>query len=337
MNGVRLDRPPRKADYVDLPAGFGTRFSVSVDTEEEFDWSRPHSRDQRATASVEAIPEAHARMRRHGVKPMYLVDHPIATDPVSIAILRPLAEAGECTIGTQLHPWVNPPFDEELSLRNSFVGNLPIELERAKLRVLTEAIAEGFGSRPIVYRAGRYGIGPNTAGLLLEQGYRADVSVRPLFDYRGEGGPDFFRVKPGPYWVGGGDLLEIPLTNAFTGALRGQGRALYRRLERMPLARSLVSRAGLLSRVALTPEGMPAGEVKDAIRRLRRDGVRLFNISFHSPSLQPGHTPYVRTQADLDQFYAWWDELFAFFEGEGIAPASFEDVLAACEQSRRGG
>jgi peptidoglycan/xylan/chitin deacetylase (PgdA/CDA1 family) len=302
---------------------------VFIDTEEEFDWSKPYSREARSTRAARALPDMQARFREQGVRPVYLIDHPIATDPEAAAILRGFVEAEECEIGTQLHPWVNPPFDEELNLRNSFVGNLDAALERAKVARLTEAIEESVGRRPRVYRAGRYGVGPNTAAILEELGYRADASVRPLFDYSGDGGPNFTAVRPLPYRVGA--LLEIPLCAALTGPLGRGGPGLYRAIERFRLTRSLASRANLVSRVSLTPEGMPAAEVADAILRLAEEGVRLFTFSFHSPSLEPGHTPYVRSEADLARFHAWWEEIFAFLAREGIAPASFEEILAAAD------
>jgi hypothetical protein len=74
---------------------------------------------------------------------------------------------------------------------------------------------------------------------------------------------------------------------------------------------------------------MPLPEVLRAVEQLIEDGVQLFSISFHSPSLHPGHTPYVRTEADLDLFYAWWDGIFDFFARRGITPASIEEVLDA--------
>jgi hypothetical protein len=333
----RLDRPPHPSCYAQLPQSFGRRFAVFVDTEEEFDWSKPHSRDQRSTRAAESLPIAHRRMRGYGVAPIYLVDHPIATDPRCVATLREYQEAGECTVGTQLHPWVNPPFEEELNIRNSFAGNLPIALERAKLRALTRAIEHGFGLQPRVYRAGRYGVGPNTAALLREEGYAADVSVRPLFDYSAEGGPDFAGVEPRPYWVGGGGLLEIPLSAAYVGALAGAGPRLYPLSRRIPLATGILSKARLLSRVALTPEGMPLADALAALRRLSDAGTRLFSISFHSPSVEPGHTPYVRTRADLDLFYRWWEGVFAWFAKEGIAPASFDEIMEAAEAGRPAG
>jgi hypothetical protein len=325
----RLDRPPEERCYLELPESFGRRFTVFSDTEEEFDWGEPRSRDNRSTTHMRAMPDMQERFRRRGVKPVHLVDHPIATDPRSVAMLREWLERDEISIGTQLHPWVNPPHQEDVNTYNSFVGNLPIELERAKIENLTGTIEAAFGRRPIVYRAGRYGVGPNTAGLLEQAGYSADVSVRALFDYGDEGGPDFSRVKPLPFRIEGSALVELPLSAAYVGRLRGRGRGLYRAAGRLPKGRGLLSRAGLLDRVPLTPEGVPLGDALAAVRALIDDGVRWFSLSFHSPSVEPGHTPYVRTEADLRDFHAWWDAMLDFFETEGIAPASIEETIEA--------
>ena len=325
----RLDRPPEEGCYIRLPESFGRRFTIFSDTEEEFDWGKPRSRDNRSTTHMSAMPDLQERFRRRGVKPVHLVDHPIATDPRSVDMLGEWLERDEISIGTQLHPWVNPPHDEEVNTYNSFVGNLPLELEQAKIENLTETIEAAFGRRPVVYRAGRYGVGPNSATLLEQAGYRADVSVRALFDYGGEGGPDFTRVKPFPYRLGGRALVELPLSAAYVGRLRGFGRGLYGAAGRLPKGRGLLSRAGLLDRVALTPEGVPLDEALAAARALLDDGARWLSLSFHSPSVEPGHTPYVRTEADLRTFHAWWDGMLDFFEAQGIAPASIEETVAA--------
>ena len=50
--------------------------------------------------------------------------------------------------------------------------------------------------------------------------------------------------------------------------------------------------------------------------RMQRDGQRVFVLSYHSPSLQAGNTPYVRNQRDLDHFIGWIEEYLAFFFGE---------------------
>jgi hypothetical protein len=304
---------------------------VFADTEEEFDWGKPQSRDERSTSHVKALGGAHRRLREMGAHVVYLIDHPIATDPAAIATLRPLMEGGECDVGTQLHPWVNPPFEEEINLTNTFSGNLPVELEAAKLRCLTKTIEQGFGKRPIIYRAGRYGVGRNSAHLLAELGYRIDVSVRAYYDYSSETGPDFSGVKPLPYKVGG--LIEVPLTAAYLGGLRGLGPRCFPLTARLPLMRGAVARTGLLNRVSLTPEGVPVEQALAAVEKLLDDDHQLFSLSFHSPSVEPGHTPYVRDEADLAEFYAWWEAVLGLLARRGVKSASVAELLSAAERA----
>jgi hypothetical protein len=332
--GARLDLPPHDSWYLKLPESFGTRFMVFCDTEEEFDWSKPHDRGNRSTSHMKTMPEAHRRLSDLGAHSIYLVDHPIATDPASIDILGPLQERGECGIGTQLHPWVSPPFEEEVNRTNSFSGNLPEPLERAKLRILTETIEAGFGSRPIMYRAGRYGIGPNTAAILSDLGYRIDVSVRARFDYSDERGPNFSGMRPLPYRIGGGDMIEVPLSSAFLGPMRGLGPAIFPLTGKVPIVRGGLARTGLLNRVSLTPEGSPLEEALPAVERLLDDGHQIISISYHSPSIEPGHTPFVQTEQDLREFYAWWDGVLGLLARRGVKAATIEDVVAASAQAR---
>lgn len=322
--------PPPESARIAWPAAFGNRFAIFVDTEEEFDWAAPLSRNSRATTAIDALPEAHRRFADRGVPLTYMVDHPIVDSARAVEVLRGLVEQQGASIGTQLHPWVNPPFDEELSVRNSFPGNLATLLEAEKLDRLTDAITAAFGARPRAYRAGRYGIGPATLDLLESRGYRLDSSMRARYDYSAEGGPDFQRVGNHAFRAGpGGAIIELPLTTVFTGAARSGGEGLYRALGWIPKARGLFARARLLSRVALTPEDMPVEDALDAIRAAVDDGVRVLNFSFHSPSVAPGHTPYVRDAADLARFFGWWDAALDLLDRLGVRPASLDDLLTA--------
>lgn len=334
MAGARGYRVPA-ADpgaIVAWPAGFGPRFIVCVDTEEEFDWRAPFSRANRAVSHVAALPAANARFAERGVPLIWLIDHPVADSPEAVAILRELVADGRSEIGAQLHPWVNPPFDEAVSRFNSFVGNLPESLEAAKIAALTDAIAAGFGRRPRLYRAGRYGIGPNTMAILAAQGYRADSSIRPAYDYSPEDGPDFSAADSRAFRTGpAGALIELPLTTVFTGRLRANGAGLYRRFGGIPRGRGVAARLGLLSRVALTPEDMPLADAAEAVRVAVGEGLPLLNFSFHSPSLVPGNTPYVRSEADLTAFHRWWYAILDLLDGLGARPASFGEVLDAAD------
>ena len=319
-------QPPSPGDVVAWPESFGKRFVVFVDTEEEFDWSKPLVRENRSVSAIAALPDAHARFAAAGVPLALMVDHPVATDPRAIDLIRPLLTGGT-VVGTQLHPWVNPPFDEPLTPANSFAGNLPRALEAAKLDALTDAIEAAFGKRPTAYRAGRYGLGPASFELLAERGYRLDSSMRPGFDYADEGGPDFSALGNHAFHIGG--LVELPLTTVFTGAARSRGMKLYQAAGRIPKGRGVLARTRLLQRIPLTPEGIPAAEALEAIRVAAGEGVRVLSFAFHSPSLAPGHTPYVRDAADLRAFWRWWDEVLTELDRLGIRPCGLDEVIAA--------
>ena len=322
--------PPALADHVLWPDEFGTRFAIMVDTEEEFDWNTPLDSNNRAVSAIKALPDAHWRFADRGVPLTYLVDHPVVTDPAAVDILRSVIADGRSAIGAQLHPWVNPPLDEEMVPRNTFVGNLPAPLQEAKLAVLTQAIAAAFGDAPRVYRAGRYGIGPDTLRLLAAYGYRIDSSMRARYDYSAEDGPDFRAIGNDAFRCGpDGAIVELPLTTVFTGMARAGGERFYGALGRVPRGRGLFARAKLLSRVALTPEDMPLGDALEAIAIALDQGGRVLNFSFHSPSLAPGHTPYVRDAADLTAFHHWWDVVLADLDRRGVRPASLNDLIAA--------
>ncbi len=324
--GWRVPAPEPSA-RIAWPQEFGTRFTVSVDTEEEFDWFAPFARTGHTTHTTAAIPDAARRFADHGVAMAWLVDHPIVGDPASVDRLRQVLEDGVSSIGTQLHPWVNPPFDEALGPHNSYAGNLPRAVEGAKLDVLTAAITDAFGVAPIVYRAGRYGIGPNTLGVLAEHGYRLDMSMRAQYNYAPGGGPDFGAIDNHAFRADG--MIVLPFSTVWTGRLRGSGMPLYRLAGKIPHGQGLLARSGLMSRVALSPEEMPIADALEAVRIALGEGLRLLNFAFHSPTLVPGFTPYVRDAADLAAFWRWWDAVLGLLAQRGVTCATVDQIIAA--------
>ncbi|MGB0630946.1 MAG: polysaccharide deacetylase family protein [Alphaproteobacteria bacterium] len=306
---------------------------VVVDTEEEFDWAKPFYRDQVSTSAIASQQRAHRIFDKYGIRPTYVIDFPVASQASGYGPLKELFDDGKCQIGAHLHPWVCPPHDETVNNRNSYPGNLPRDLEKQKLARLTDEIAERFGERPVVYKAGRYGVGPNTADILAELGYKIDASVVPWTDFRIDEGPDFRHCGAKPYWFGSAGLLEIPLSAGFTGVLSGTGWTGWNTVN-TPLGRrlrltGLCSRLRLLDRLILTPEGITHEEHKRLTRTLLRSNHRLFSFTYHSPSLEPGFTPYVRNDDDLAVFLDRFDRYFDFFVNEiGGRPTTPDEVYS---------
>src|SRR5439155_1636180 len=96
----------------------------------------------------------------------------------------------------------------------------------AKIETLTDALEEAFGRRPRAFRAGRYGIGPDTVAALVACGYRVDSSVSPFVNLEEvDDGPTFVgapfkRYRLAPYRDvrepdPDGPVLEMPLSYGF--------------------------------------------------------------------------------------------------------------------------
>jgi hypothetical protein len=286
-----------------------TTVSVVVDVEEEFDWTKPFSSQSQSVDAAAWINLGHTLMRSFDLVPAYLVTYPIARSPEASALFRQMLEDGGCEIGAQLHPWVNPPLEEEITARHSYPSNLPAELERRKLISLVAAIEEGVGVRPRIYKAGRYGLDLERVQMLVELGFLVDTSVMPYHDFsEHDGGPDFFGLPSAPFWLDRENrLLELPATQGIVGGLSGRLSArvlkhIYsQRLMRMRVP-GVLARLGLVERIRLSPEGQSFESSRRLIDAACRQGHANFVLSFHSPSLQPGSTPYVRDQRQLNEF-----------------------------------
>ncbi|MEM6267279.1 MAG: polysaccharide deacetylase family protein [Pseudomonadota bacterium] len=319
--------PSSKAQFAD---GFEPRVLLTVDTEEEFDWSAPFTRENHGLTHVSQLGRFQAFCEELRARPVYLVDWPIANDEAAIEIIGDAVKRNMADIGVQLHPWVNPPFEEQVNQVNSYAGNLPPELELSKFNMLRDQIESAFEISPRIYRAGRYGLGHASAAMLKAGGIQLDSSVRSLFDYRSQDGPDYSSHPLAPYWVDDERrLLELPVTSVYWGILRQLGPQLRRLETSAPVVLGGLAKLGLLERIALTPEGVTADEAIRGIDIALDDGLPLLVLSFHSPSLAPGYTPYTRLQADVEALYEWFRTIYTYLDQRGVRSTSVDEILGA--------
>lgn len=312
---------PQPSDYCRLDSSKPPQLVVVIDTEEEFNWSENFSRSNTAVQAMRLIHRVQQVFDDYHIKPVYVIDYPVASQPDGYLPLQEIYATNRCVIGAHLHPWVNPPFDEIVDGYHSFPGNLPRALEAAKLKTLGACIEDRFGLSPVIYKAGRYGVGPHTASILEEYGYEVDVSVCSYMNFSAEGGPDFAKHPPWPYWFGSTHrLLELPFTGGFAGVLRHWGLSLHDLASGPSLsplrAVGMLARLGLVNKIHLSPEGHPVTDLIKLVRALSHSGLRVFSFAFHSPSVEPGHTPYVTSQDELEKFLSCCRVFFDFFIGE---------------------
>lgn len=301
---------------VRIPETETPRLHVMIDTEEEFDWHAPYARTNTSVSAMRHVGRVQAILDRFAIVPTYVVDYPVATQAEGYEPLMEIASKGGCVIGAHMHPWVNPPFEETLSVANSFMCNLPTSLQRAKVVALSDAIGEHMGAVPVVFKAGRYGLGRSTASVLDELGFGIDGSVCPRFDFSAQGGPSFTAFDSSMFFLTSG-VLEIPCTVDYTGWAGVLRHGLHRLASSPAMTRlravGLLARLGATNQIMLSPEGNTLGEMQALTQALIARGCRHVTLSFHSPSVEPGHTPYVRSLRDLEQFLRTLEQYCEFF------------------------
>jgi hypothetical protein len=82
----------------------------------------------------------------------------------------------------------------------------------------------------------------------------------------------------------------------------------------------------------LTPEGTTFAELKRLTDTMLAAGRRLFVFSYHSPSVAPGNTPYVRSETELQTFLARIEQFCEYFFGNCNGEAGTpHEVRALCE------
>ena len=297
-----------------------TSLVVSIDTEEEGLWGGNYAAHP-TTENLKGLTRFQQFCVDREVLPTYLIDAPVVMDDGAVEQLRRWQDEQRCEVGSHCHPWCNPPLDgKPISGPSTYLCNLDEPTQRQKLEWLTDEIEGKMGQRPTSFRAGRYGLDHVGADLLADLGYVVDSSVLPFRSYAASGGPDFRDAPILPYRIGTsnllksdpqGRLLEIPITAGFTRpGFRWRHRS-RRFLAETPLRKlrlaGIADRLNLLRSVKLSPEQASAEDQKGLIDAAIQDGVDTLVLMFHSSSLLPGFSPYVRKEADLERFYATLD------------------------------
>ena len=286
---------------------------VLIDAEEDFDWQRPVRGVAHDVGCMHHLSDLQGILAAYGAVPTYLLTYPVLQDADVVAALRGRIARGQCQVGLQLHPWVTPPFSEAADPRHSFAGNLAPALEEAKLLELMRRFRDCFGDDAKIFRAGRYGLGPHTPGLLEQHGFSVDTSIAPRTSFSDEAGPDFSASDYAPFWFGRSRrLLELPLCRSIAGWGGAAAARAYQALaatETDPVHKLRRRLPGLLAwtrcaeRITLSPEGNDATAASRLVASLRGRGQNVLALSMHSSSLSVGRNPYVRDRAELHRFY----------------------------------
>jgi hypothetical protein len=301
---------------------------LSIDTEEEWDWSGPFPEQNPDVTNVQELPAFQAYCSDLGIRTTYFLDYAVIDNHESVNTLKEIAKRGDVEYGAHLHPWVNPPFFGVTTESCSHVVNLPIEQVREKLCELTEKITTTFGKKPISFRTGRWGISGDILNLLIEQEYLFDSSIYPhykneFFDCTG--------AESKPFWpslqqtdlsdTSGNQrsILEVPVSTGFNRHAFHFWNNLHETFTKPPFSflhvNGILWHSHLLRKLYLSPELCTSEQMISLSKTLLAKGQRIFHLYLHSSSLLDNATEMsahvnAREQITqrLDEFLSWLSE-----------------------------
>lgn len=269
-------------------------FILSVDTEEEWDWSGPFPNDNFSVQNVNEIPAFQLFCQEIGIKPTYLVDYAVANNDNSVSILQSL-NTEQCEFGAHLHPWANPPFFDETSEFSSHVINLPLPQVEAKLTALIDIIQNKLHCTPRSFRTGRWGINGEVLELIKKHGITTDSSIYPLYHHT------YFSCEKAPaqtYWPSytdtnqsstQRDILEIPVTCGFNRSNYSLAQKIHKISALSPFnclrINGFLWHTLLLRKLYLSPELCSGDDMKRLVDTCFKRGEHTFHMYLHSSSL----------------------------------------------------
>lgn len=328
-----------------VPAEGHVTVSISIDTEED-DWGSYAERGA-STRNIAHLPELQGYFDRWAARPTYLVNRPPLVDAASVDVLGRLGSLESVEIGAHCHPWNTPPFVGE-GVHRSMMCSLTADENRAKLREIRRCLQDELAVRPKAFRAGRWGFGPTVAGPLADEGFEIDCSVAPFIDWSSIAGPDYsdaphqpYRFHPNEPWHPNpeGSLLELPTTIGFFGGDHRRRARARRWLENSALRHLKVVGAldasGLLARRWLSPETSSGEAMIRLAEAWVSSGESFLQLTFHSCTLLPGATPFVRDEHDRTRFLRSLHNFLAYCRDSGYAFRTLSEAARRLDPSIR--
>jgi hypothetical protein len=284
--------------------------TITVDTEEEWDWELGYpTRLPASVNNIAELPRLQDSCDRFGAAVTYFVNYAVLCDPTARRVVAELAQRPNVEIGFHIHPWNTPPLDsrEKVPPRESFLHNLPWELAQAKLETVWSAFQE-MGLKPVSYRGGRYSTSPEIQRWLRERGFIADCSIVPFATWPDEGAPDYrsrdLRPRRHPPEEGfPAGFWELPLSfgvnrrrmRFWMSFLEGAAKAPWRWFRIV----GILDRLGWVRKSWLNLETPDGDRMLDFLKVLQRLDLPALCWTFHSSSLVVGGNPYATTGSNV--------------------------------------
>ncbi len=266
-------------------------FIITIDTEGDNLWTWKEGTPLK-TENVGYLQRFQNLCNKYGFIPTWLCNWEMVNDPRFVSFADENLSAGKCGIGMHLHAWNTPPYyelsrDDKSGL--SYLTEYPEHIMREKIMTMTSIIMDKLGKRPVVHRAGRWGMNNAYFRALHEAGYIADCSITPYVNWGTSvgqtpdyAGPDYALEKPVISTREG--ILEIPVTTLWS---EKEKRTFWLRPNRRNLEEMLY-----------------------LIAEYTSSDCDYLMFMIHSSELMPGGSPTFQTEGGIEILYEHLEIIF---------------------------
>jgi hypothetical protein len=297
-------------------------FILTMDVEEEWEWEKGFPVLCHSVKNSERILEFQKFCDRIGIRPTYFINWSIVTDDESVKLFDKLSKDGSCEIGAHIHPWNTPPCEEESNEKNSHLINLPKNLRKEKLTILTNEIQNRLNQKPVSFRAGRWGMNGELLKQIAELGYKYDSSLIPFFT---DSSFSYRKAPLSPYWPSYNDfikegeqrdILEIPVTAGFNRKNFYLCDNIYETLASKIFKDlhfiGILDKIKVLKKIQFSPELSDSDALISLINACLKNKFYMFNMFLHSSSFLPGGSPYARNKYHVELMYKRIEEVVRY-------------------------
>jgi hypothetical protein len=322
------------------------KFILTIDTEGDNQWD--HGRIL-TTENIKFVPRFQLLCEKYLIKPTYLVTSEVCQDPFAREIFTEYILKRKAEIGTHLHSWTTPPFQDKDGFRyndpnHAFATEFSENILSEKVQNLTAQIETSFGKRPLSFRSGRFGFDENLARILADNSYLVDSSVTPYTSWSvnmgmpgGKGGPVFLDKTPYPYTFNfeTRSLLEIPVTILPTRFPLNRNRTVAKyyfstvdnNIFFKALRRLLFNNQPLWLR---PHPSMNIGLFDKLLKESKRIELPFLVMMFHSSELMPGCSIYRSDNDDIEKLYELLESFFVLLHDKNIASVTLSEAASNC-------
>lgn len=284
---------------------FNGKLYITIDTEMDADMNWEKHFPPEFSSVLEGIPNILRPIwNKYQICPIYFVSPEVLENDMCCIVLRNEVRQG-AIIGAHLHPEYIEP--EKLNERYWGKESFPCsaysrEVEKQKIKNLTELIETKIGVRPAWYRAARFGADNDTIKILKELGYKYDSSLTPGIDWSKIGGPNHKCTPLQSYFIQTENIYDNVISE-------GEGST---SIKEFPVT-IIGKKFGIFGRLLpehwllykwLRPTHMLYIEERKLLRTLRKKEVKDIVMMFHSMEIMIGKTPYVRNIL-MQKYYIW--------------------------------